>query len=575
MKTGCITCRQVNDLSYSFGRRLTPIGYVKSNAMRANRSVIDGISSLYHVPTVVAYFSHSTSTGRKCDGYSDVFRAKSANDASMTVATVPSGADRDELRYLQFFRTYSTTELSGFFGQDKWLNSVLIASEADPAINHAIIALGALHKKFTFGGDDTDADDPHDEDSRFALQQYNLSIKHLVQAAKTGPARLYSTLTTCIIFTCFACLQSRLSDALAHLRSGLKLLAEAEADAEANPSRSPIHPVSLATLKAMLVVLDNQARLQLSEEQLREWPAQPLSTVDDFGPFTTSITTMTEARDYVDRMFNRVMFLIQRVGIRASAEQILQIETELRLLKLQINIGNSAFDTFIRSQSATLPPREQGAIAMLRVHRILIDIFLHILPLWQTHGELVWDEVEAQMSQIVTFAAIVMDSKISLSPRRGGGRKGVSGFDFGVVQPLFMVAQKCRDPALRRRALKLMLQYPCRHGLWDSYLAGRVAWEYINLEETTTVALGHCSSVQSSLDVAAEARIDRVAIEYTGAKRGEIVFWTVGDIREGRDGVKRTVEWSWSAFFSFCRISRGLLRHRGLTRGANLLTKLQ
>ncbi|PMD38454.1 hypothetical protein L207DRAFT_531343 [Hyaloscypha variabilis F] len=50
-------------------------------------------------------------------------------------------------------------------------------------------------------------------------------------------------------------------------------------------------------------------------------------------------------------------------------------------------------------------------------------------------------------------------------------------FDIAVVPPLYTVVIKCRDPHIRRAALKLLDRYPRREGVWDSVaVAGLGRW---------------------------------------------------------------------------------------------------
>ena len=51
---------------------------------------------------------------------------------------------------------------------------------------------------------------------------------------------------------------------------------------------------------------------------------------------------------------------------------------------------------------------------------------------------------------------------------------------------VFLVAIRCRDPFIRRRAITLLLRERRREGVWDSFAAARVAAEIVNLEEGLT-----------------------------------------------------------------------------------------
>ena len=56
-------------------------------------------------------------------------------------------------------------------------------------------------------------------------------------------------------------------------------------------------------------------------------------------------------------------------------------------------------------------------------------------------------------------------------------------FSPGIVSPLYVTISRCRDPAVRRKALLLMQRCKRREGLWDSALAARLGERVIEIEE--------------------------------------------------------------------------------------------
>ncbi|KAL1799746.1 hypothetical protein ACET3X_000088 [Alternaria dauci] len=56
-------------------------------------------------------------------------------------------------------------------------------------------------------------------------------------------------------------------------------------------------------------------------------------------------------------------------------------------------------------------------------------------------------------------------------------------FELSLIVPLFLIATRCRDPLVRRRALALLLNYRRREGVWDSLAAGMVAAQVLKQEE--------------------------------------------------------------------------------------------
>ena len=56
-------------------------------------------------------------------------------------------------------------------------------------------------------------------------------------------------------------------------------------------------------------------------------------------------------------------------------------------------------------------------------------------------------------------------------------------FSLGIVDPLYEVCARCRDPALRRRALDLLALHPRQDCMWSSWSAWKVGKYIMNLEE--------------------------------------------------------------------------------------------
>ncbi|KAM3065085.1 tRNA A64-2'-O-ribosylphosphate transferase [Clarireedia jacksonii] len=55
--------------------------------------------------------------------------------------------------------------------------------------------------------------------------------------------------------------------------------------------------------------------------------------------------------------------------------------------------------------------------------------------------------------------------------------------DIGVVPPLHVVATKCREPNIRRKAVDLLFRIPRQEGMWDGVLSARIGLWIINCEE--------------------------------------------------------------------------------------------
>jgi hypothetical protein len=113
------------------------------------------------------------------------------------------------------------------------------------------------------------------------------------------------------------------------------------------------------------------------------------------------------------------------------------------------------------------------------------------------------------------------------------GHKEVFAFDIQSVMPLDWAAKKCRDPVVRRRAIRLLKARPRREGFWDSIVAAKVCEWVVSVEEEGMVGA----------DVKDEARARGVGVGLELGRLDEVrsakVWCTLGT-GEKREGF---VEW--------------------------------
>jgi len=95
-----------------------------------------------------------TTTGRKCDGYAspDIQNKTPTADGTALVMAEPSrgpavcsiNASAGEMLGLEFFCVKLAPSMGMYFDADFWKRSVVQASVAEPAVRHAVVAMGAL-----------------------------------------------------------------------------------------------------------------------------------------------------------------------------------------------------------------------------------------------------------------------------------------------------------------------------------------------------------------------------------------------------------------------------------------------
>jgi hypothetical protein len=150
-----------------------------------------------------------TSTGRKCDGYAPLGSIPSCStspNASLNPSnigrTLALSVCRDEKqqRSFHFFQQRTATQLSGLYGENFWDCLILRASHHEPAIRHAVTALGSLHEQFeTNEGLVVKAERNH-----FAITEYNLAIRCLLEPFQRGERQTIDVcLMACVLFACY------------------------------------------------------------------------------------------------------------------------------------------------------------------------------------------------------------------------------------------------------------------------------------------------------------------------------------------------------------------------------------
>ncbi|KAI1659968.1 hypothetical protein F4813DRAFT_352589 [Daldinia decipiens] len=256
-----------------------------------------------------------TSTGRKCDGYDGAppprpkkpassspdqlatpfptpttatdgylgarnsfaaaYRGNSALQILRPLAADIQGTEEERL-YFHRFRQAAEAGLAlhtSSLGASFWRRLVPQVGHSDPAVRHALIALGAAHESMQLQrgqsyqtmktkhpaprissrsgspAERSRASTPPPEDTYqcadqlelFMIQQYNLSIYHLQRHVQPGspPESVETTLICCLIFVCIETSRGNEAAALAHVANGLQIIKALPPDSEfASPSSS-------------------------------------------------------------------------------------------------------------------------------------------------------------------------------------------------------------------------------------------------------------------------------------------------------------------------------------------------
>ena len=403
------------------------------------------------------------------------------------------------------------------------------------------MALGATYEGFERSG----AGAPAEEDMHFALQQCNQSIKHIFQlkdsslTSEKSVEAMGCTITAAVLFTIFNCLQGHTAQAIKHIRSGLRVLQALESYQQLHgKTPRPAFPISLTQLRSLLTTLYAQVRSMINDEALQVWDHDPLES--SIEP-VTGYLSISEAHYHVETLFNNTLAFLQKTTMHPllSIEQIKAAEARHDLLSRALRASCKALDVFVARQEADGP--DEKAIAVLRLHHILLSIRLEIGAFQENRREAAFDQLEPSLKKMLEYSKFIIEGYGMNEAAEKNPIICSSGL--GVVMPLHMVAARCRNRAVRKEAVDLLLRARRRDGLWDSTLAGKIASTIIELEEEAGGLVDGDSELDCAPRVAEDSRVREVKIHFDGDRAAHLVFTTVGQWRGNQVGSQRVIEW--------------------------------
>ncbi|KAJ6193747.1 hypothetical protein J3E72DRAFT_442015 [Bipolaris maydis] len=512
------------------------------------------------------YCTRCTSTGRTCDGYDSNFRspktsASSTPEAQNLLSSFCSGSTLRTLRShsplplplapalplstteekssFSFFTSHAIPKLRGFLDSPFWQREVLQAAHREPAIQHCIIALGAMYRRFHEGQHSHIRESAMaDQHLQFAFLQSNRAIKVLLEkgaaSSTKASAKDKMTLMTCaILFSSMCCLQGYQKHAVEHLRSGIRMLNEMDDAGEMVTE----HAVELESLRTIFVALDAQIRAIMPSAQSRSWVKKPKGVLR-----------------HIECLISHIHAFNQKTFLRGAGEEE-QVGVELRELvdrfhdgarvmkKLWAEAERSRHDEFTQPLIA-LELMQCQMEYLLRLPRADIVARFPCLAAFQ-HAK---EPFKTPFDEAALFANIFhLCDQLLFVP--GNKSSPVFMTSMGPTAALWFIA--IRAPAscqaLRRRAVGLMLSYPRREGFWDGMVAGWIADEALSLEQERTRAKLNISSddVVGDVEVPEHLRIISFWLTYPDDedRKVRVGFSDARDLATGVPGVVKWFAW--------------------------------
>ena len=452
-RTGCLTCK---------ARRVK----CDENKPHCNRCIVGNRSCKY---TTAAGVRNSTSK--------DLVIINYGTELSQPLFSSRLG-NTQECRFLAYYQERTAADLSYPFTMELWSQFILRIALVEPAIRHAVISLGALHE--TFQSSQANLESVSD----FARRQYGSAIQQLLKQPLVNPGTRNGNATgvalvACILFACIECVEGHFRSAIAHIRSGWKIVHELVGEnvvATLDPS------IPWAQLRSSFKHLETQLFEMQGDFEQSETPPCELHLLGTpallrIPPIYQALEEAQEDLEEWYGQFGRYLWHLRTSG----PDERFKLSNQHVSFISSFHSWSVAFDTFRRKQDAGhMDDKIRQGILILCIWQKTLSVILTFD----------WDRSETHYDKSMPlFAGIIELAEALSDSQRGNAHAPVFVLCRGIVAPLYITGSRCRDPSIRRRVVSLLKHLNRREGPWESQLSARVVERIMDLEESMARSL--------------------------------------------------------------------------------------
>ncbi|OAL39584.1 hypothetical protein AYO20_00981 [Fonsecaea nubica] len=405
-----------------------------------------------------------TSTGRRCDGYVA---------PRPLLFEIPQ--DKDERWGFYYFRDRTSKQLLSFANHDFWSRLVLQAGYFRGVVRHALVAIASYHES-------VDHPDKFRQLDRqcFALLQYNKAIKSLFDAG--SHSHVEDILLASILFTFFENIRGVLSNALVHLNAGLRVLSEWQSSDGSETILKPSGGLIEEHLAPILKHLQNTAATLMPMR-----PDQPKMSQTDLPECFQSLK---ESHFYFEKLVH---------GLCSSLQHIHEQNAWPYCDSSIVQQGRTLLWTWHESFTKFLGEgRHRSCNCTVPLSSFHFDIGTCYLQMqfWATiirlestisRSEMVFDNHLPKFQVLLDLTTRLADM---LDMEVAAGADTCLGFTIEYLAVAGFIALRCRDPVIRRGAIRLMQLRSRTEGIWQSAVAADLA-EFIMTREESESTMNH------------------------------------------------------------------------------------
>jgi hypothetical protein len=355
-----------------------------------------------------------------------------------------------------------------------WKRFVVPASMAEPALRHAMVAVGIFAQQREIP---LDVKTAVDGTAIEALSNYNKSIGLLTKLVSSSPKSTDVVLLACILFICVELLRGDDVAAIQHFRGGMTIITDTVSRAKNSTSTGSELTISHVN-DSILPVFNRLEMLFILFGNEASWP-YPMA-LSQTVPAT--FASVAHARDSMVHLMNlslRFVRTVQLLEYDPCAIPVSAYDEQAALLRY-LSLWRSRFSAFQTTHAQKLIPDDLYAANVLGIQYIVAYTWISTVmdPFQCAHDAHV---------PAYTAAVVLAEQLGDFATTRGKPARKANNFllDVEIVGPVYYVSIKCREPAVRRRAIAALGSMQRREGLWDSKVAAAVARRVVTVEEAS------------------------------------------------------------------------------------------
>lgn len=424
------------------------------------------------------------SSGRKCEG--PVTRQiRFVRDRAATpgipvlvpeVSLLIPQHDTDERWAFDHFIHRPATVFAGEVDAAFWLELVPRLAQSQPFVWDTVVSISWLyeweqHRRLSAASEADSSSTIATMHQRRALKLYTRALANFRQLLEQDQVDSPYALLSCILFTSVEFMQGNERNARGLMESGYRILNQSLCSSGTSPPYSAILEVVSTFFSRHAVVLAT-----LSNPFPPEWN-KPFD--DDSSSSSSSDSSMLAVASEFDKFREQLYHLMYKAYRIVRVTMLFsQSEYEMERLKPKqqelVQEVEQWKERFVNLWSREKRPGSDWVSSKVLMQWGVCYIWLSCCT---SPFQTAFDAHREDFAAIIDHAEELLH--YMMDPSRG---KELT-FDPEIIPALYFSATKCRDPLLRRRALRLIRQAPQHESLWESISSERVVEKVIAIEE--------------------------------------------------------------------------------------------